>query len=96
MLEKVLDAERFPFALIRVIRDTKDSSMLHVTITLHGTSKTWKIPAKIENLAGAIRIYGQMTFNQTDFGITPFSILGGAIQVQDGLDLHFQIHAVEN
>lgn len=96
MLEKVLDAERFPFALIRVIRETKDSPILHVTITLHGTSRTFVIPAQVENLAGAIRLHGQMTFNQTDFGITPFSILGGAIQVQDRLDLHFQIHAVEN
>lgn len=96
MLEKVLEAEHFPFALISVIRDTKGSSALHVTITLHGTSKTWEVPAQIENLAGGIRLHGQMTFNQTDFGITPFSILGGAIQVQDKLDLRFQIHAVEN
>ena len=78
------------------VRTAKDSSTLEVMITLHGTTKTWKIPAQIENLVDGIRIHGQMAFNQTDFGITPFSILGGAIQVQDRLDLHFQIHAVKN
>ena len=96
MLEKVLNAERFPFALIHVTRTAHDSSTLQVMITLHGTSKVFVIPAQIENMAGGIRIQGQMTFNQTDFGITPFSILGGAIQVQDRLDLRFQILAVKN
>jgi len=34
-----------------------------------------------------------MSLNQTDFGITPLSVLGGAIQVQDKLDLRFHIVA---
>ena len=96
MLEKVLDAERFPFALISVKRRPADSSTLQVTITLHGTSKTWEVPVQIESLANGIRISGQMAFNQTDFGITPFSILGGAIQVQDKLNLRFEIFATRN
>jgi len=45
MLEKVLDAERYPFALIHVTRRSADSSTLQVTITLHGTSKIWEVPA---------------------------------------------------
>lgn len=96
MLEKVLDAQQFPFALIRVIRDTTGGPMLQVTITLHGTGKTFEVPAQIENLVDGIRISGQMAFNQTDFGMTPFSVLGGAIQVQDRLDLRFKIYAGRN
>lgn len=94
MLEKVLDAERFPFVLIHVNRAANDSSTLQVMITLHGKSKTWEIPAQIHTLAEGIKISGQMTFNQSDFGITPFSILGGAIQVQDSLSLQFRIQAL--
>jgi hypothetical protein len=93
MLEKVLDAERFPFALIRAKRSSADSPVLQVTLTLHGTSKTFEVPAQIENLVDGFRINGQMAFNQTDFGMTPFSVLGGAIQVQDRLDLRFVIFA---
>lgn len=96
MLEKVLDAERYPFALINVTRSPADSSILQVTITLHGTTKTWEVPVQIESLANGIRISGQMAFNQTDFGITPSSILGGAIQVQDKLSLRFEIFATRN
>ena len=94
MLEKVLDVERFPFVLIHVNRTANDSSTLQVMITLHGKSKTWEIPAQIHTLADGIKISGQMTFNQSDFGITPFSILGGAIQVQDSLSLQFRIQAL--
>lgn len=95
MLDKVLESGRFPFALIRITRGTTDRSALSVTITLHGTVKTFEIPAQIETMPGGLKISGQMTFNQTDFGITPFSILGGALQVQDRLDLHFRVIATE-
>jgi hypothetical protein len=37
-----------------------------------------------------------MSFNQSDFGITPLSILGGAIRVQDSVDLRFNILAQHN
>lgn len=96
MLEKVLDSGSFPFALIHVSRGATDSSKLTVTITLHGTMQTFEIPAQIETLAGGTEISGQMVFKQTDFGIVPFSILGGALQVQDRLDLRFRIFAAGN
>jgi len=31
--------------------------------------------------------------NQTDFAITPYSLLGGAIAVKDALELRFRISA---
>jgi hypothetical protein len=96
MLEKVLESGRFPFALIRVTRGTADRSKLIVTITLHGVMRAMEIPAQIETLPGGIGISGRMTFNQTYFGIVPFSILGGALQVQDSLDLRFRILAGGN
>lgn len=96
MLEKVLESERFPFAYIQVSRAAAESKALKVTITLHGTEKTFEIPAQIEILPGGIGIGGQIKFNQTDFGIVPYSVLGGALQVQDGLELNFLIVAVAN
>jgi hypothetical protein len=93
MLETVLESGRFPFALVRVTRGTADRSKLTVTITLHGAMRAIEIPAQIETLPGGIGISGRMTFNQTDFGIVPFSILGGTLQVQDSLDLRFRIFA---
>jgi len=93
MLDKVLVTGRYPFALIHVARETPDSPILRVTITLHDTTQSFDVPAQIETVAGGIKISGQLAFKQSDFGITPFSILGGAMQVQDKLDLRFRIFA---
>lgn len=93
MLDKVLETEKFPFAHIHINRESTESTMLTVAISLHGTTQTFEVPLKIENLERGIKISGQMSFNQSAFGITPLSILGGALQVQDRLDLNFRIVA---
>jgi polyisoprenoid-binding protein YceI len=95
MLEKVLEAEKFPFALIRVSgADPKQArATLSVAITLHGETRTIEAPAEIEADSGQLSVSGRLSFDQTDFGITPYSLLGGAIAVQNRVDLHFRIRA---
>jgi hypothetical protein len=93
MLDKVLETNLYPDAQIHVAYVGNDRSKLSVTIKLHGKTKTFVLPAALETYAQGIKISGNIEFNQTDFGMTPFSILGGAIQVLDGLALHFEIVA---
>ncbi|HEY9033318.1 MAG TPA: YceI family protein, partial [Pseudomonadales bacterium] len=95
MLNKVLEAEQFPFALIQVRRSNSNTDILQVAITLHGKQQTFETPAMIETLADGLKISGELQFRQSDFGITPFSILGGALQVQDQVHLRFSIVAGE-
>jgi hypothetical protein len=92
MLNKVLDADRFPYALMQITRKGSESN-LNVSITLHGMTRTFDVPASIETKEDGMIVSGKMTFNQSDFGIVPFSILNGAIQVQDRLDMRFHIVA---
>jgi len=91
MLNKVLEVDRYPTALMHIER--KGEAMLSVTITLHGTTRTFDVPAQIASTADGLTVSGKMTFNQSDFGIVPFSILNGAIQVADRLDMRFNIVA---
>lgn len=93
MLAKVLEADRYPYAVIHVMRPDPASSVLRVSITLHGATRTYGVPARIETDGNHADVNGQLTLNQTDFGMVPFSVLGGAIQVQDRMDLHFHIVA---
>ncbi|MDM0105803.1 YceI family protein [Variovorax sp. J22R24] len=95
MLDKVLEAQRFPFALIHVstMEKTPTGSRLDVAITLHGVSRRFEVPAQVETMQGEMSVAGTLEFKQSDFGIVPFSILGGAMQVQDGLSLRFMIRA---
>ena len=95
MLEKVLEAEKFPFALIQVsgTNTMRGDVTLNVAITLHGSTRTLQVPARIEADAGEMSVTGGFSFDQTDFGITPYSLLGGAIAVKNGVELRFRIRA---
>lgn len=93
MLEKTLASKRFPYAFIHIARLDGSRPALNVSITLHGITRTYKVQAKIEAVPSRIVVDGRMSFNQTDFGIIPFSVIGGVLQVQDKLDLRFHILA---
>jgi len=95
MLAKVLEADKFPFALISVAGASakEKKTTLAVAITLHGHMRTLQVPAEIEADAEKISVTGRLSFEQTDFGITPYSLLGGAIAVQNRVDLRFRIIA---
>ena len=95
MLGKVLETARYPFALIRITRAAVEQSTLNVSITLHGITRAVEIPATTETIGDGIAVSGRMSINQSDFGIVPFSVMGGAMQVQDRLDLRFRIVANE-
>ena len=95
MLEKVLEAEKFPFVLVRVsgVDARQGGVTLNVAITLHGSTHALQAPARIDADAGEMSVTGRLSFDQTDFGITPYSLLGGAIAVQNRVDLRFRIIA---
>lgn len=93
MLATTLDAEHYPYALIHATSADASRRTLNVSITLHGVTRNFEVPVQTENVRDGIVVDGKMSFNQTDFGITPLSVLGGAIQVQDKLDLRFHIVA---
>ena len=96
MLEKVLETEKFPFVLIQVsgANTMRGDVTLNVAITLHGSTRTLQVPARIEADAGVVSVTGGFSFDQTDFGITPYSLLGGAIAVKNGVGLRFRIRAL--
>jgi polyisoprenoid-binding protein YceI len=94
MLEKVLEAEKFPFALIRVSGAGKGSGDIGVALTLHGKTRTLKVPAQITADGKQISVSGKLSLNQTDFGITPYTLFGGALAVRDAVNVRFSIRAV--
>jgi len=95
MLEKVLEAEKFPFALIQIrgANTRQRDGTLPVEITLHGIARTLQARVRIDADTGGMNVTGSLSFDQTDFGITPYSLLGGAIAVGNRLDLRFRIPA---
>ena len=93
MLEHVLDAGEYPFVLVGVRRIDNDRAAVEVSIGLHGVTRVTRVPVQFDGGPDDRVVAGRLTLKQTEFGIAPLSVLGGAIQVQDAVDLRFRIRA---
>lgn len=92
MRDKVLEVDRFPYALVHATVKDGDRA-LRVSITLHGTTRSFDVPGKVDADAQRVEASGRLSFDQSAFGITPYSVLGGAVAVRDRLDLRFDVRA---
>lgn len=92
MLTKVLDAGRYPIVSVRAERGAAGEP-LRVAITLHGVTRDYAIPVDLREENGVMTVSGKVDLNQTDFGLVPFSVMGGAMSVQDKMELRFSLVA---
>jgi hypothetical protein len=90
-----LQASEHPYAVIAVAGVQTDAAgtSLQATIALRGVTRAARIPVQIEQSSEQLTVMGRMSLQQSNFGIVPLSILGGALVVQDRVDVRFQIHA---
>ncbi len=90
-----LDAERYPEIHVRSVRLTGPEwgPDLTVRIGLHGVERDITLPVAISREGDELTVTGSFDIKQTDFGITPLSILGGGIQVADTVRIRFRIVA---
>jgi YceI-like domain len=91
----VLDGEHFPSITLRsaAASGAWPQPIVRVAVTLKGVEHEQEIPVVVERDASGVVARGELRLNQTDFGMTPFSVAGGAIQVADTLEIRFQIAA---
>ncbi|MGL6222181.1 MAG: YceI family protein [Steroidobacteraceae bacterium] len=92
---EVLDAAAFPLITLRSLAASGDWSqpVLKVAVQLRGVSRAHEIPVQVECDALGLVVRGELRLNQSDYGITPFAVAGGAIQVADTLEIRFVIAA---
>jgi polyisoprenoid-binding protein YceI len=88
--DRVLDVQRFPE--IRFVSRSitpQDGARFQVRgdLTLHGATRSVEFPLTFSN----DRYTGSVKLKQTDFGIAPVSIAGGAIKVKDVIDVILEI-----
>jgi polyisoprenoid-binding protein YceI len=92
---EVLDGEHFPTI---TLRSTASSGVwpqpsVRVAVTLKGVEREQEVAVVVERDADSLLARGELRLNQTEFGITPFSVAGGAIRVADTLEIRFVIAA---
>lgn len=91
----LLDAAHFPVVNIRSaqVAGSPDKPVMTVRITLHGAQHQFKVPVTLTVSAHGVTADGSFAIQQTDFGLSPFSILGGGLQVANQVKVKFHIVA---
>lgn len=93
--ERVLDAARFATIEIRSLALSGPAAGMDVAlrIRLHGVERDMVVPTVVELSDGRIVASAFFSIRQSDFGITPLSVLGGALQVADTVKVRLRLVA---
>ncbi|OBG56355.1 YceI family protein [Mycobacterium sp. E735] len=88
---KSLDASRFPEIrfVARAVDKTGDGYRLSGELTVRGKTRNHVIELRTEDLGDAWRMSTESTVRQTDYGVKPYSLLMGSLQVADDVALSF-------
>lgn len=96
MNDVVLESGKYPKITFRstgVSNFTGSGLTVNGNLTLHGTTKPIAIPVALAATPQQLRATGKYTLRQTDFGITPYSALGGTVKVKNEVVISFNIIA---
>ena len=96
---KSLDANRFPEIRFtaQVIEKTGDGYRLTGKLQIRGTSRDHVIDLRTEDLGDSWRMSVESRVRQTDYGIKPYSLLMGSMQVADDVSVSFTaVHAKDD
>lgn len=88
--DKVLDVQRLPeirFVSTSILPQDGGRFQVRGDLTLHGTTRAVEFPVSLskDHYTGSVKL------KQTDFGISPVSIAGGAVKVKDVIEIVFEI-----
>ncbi|MDH4107181.1 MAG: YceI family protein [Gammaproteobacteria bacterium] len=94
-----LESADYPWAMLAVDTSLPDGiagaadASIRVTVSLHGVNRELDVPVLVVLDESRIDVESQFTIRQTDFGIEPYSALGGALRVQDELSVSVRLQA---
>jgi polyisoprenoid-binding protein YceI len=89
----VLNAAEFPVITVTsvTLTGTPDALSADLTISVAGHEANISLPCSLQGDAHTLIAAGSTELRQTAIGLTPYSLLHGALQVQDAMQLKFSI-----
>ncbi|MGA9586780.1 MAG: YceI family protein [Terracidiphilus sp.] len=100
MNEQVLESARSPEIVYEAptitvarLEGALYSATLIGTLSFRGITRNQTVSARIAAFDEMIRASGEISLNQSDYGIKPVSVAGGALKVKDELKLSFEMVA---
>jgi hypothetical protein len=94
---EVLDAENYPRVELQSVRIEGALPDVSVTarITIKQATREVIVPVKVTMTGDRLSAAGEFAIQQTEFGMKPFSVAMGALEVKDRLDVRFNIEAIK-
>ena len=95
----LLNAAKFPRITLRSagLRASSGASprdiVAQVLVQLAGQRRLIDVPVRYTVQDHEVTVTGRFPLRQTDLGLTPFSALGGALKVRDGMDIRLHLVA---
>ena len=88
-----LEADRFPLVHVRSLGTSGEAPKIaaRIQIELHGQQRELWVPLDVQGLPERLVVTGTLVLRQSDFGIKPFSVLGGLLAVEDELVVEFRL-----
>jgi polyisoprenoid-binding protein YceI len=100
MNEQVLEVAKYPeilyeAATVSVMRleSALYSATLNGNLSFHGVTRSQPVTTRIAEFGDMLRASGEFTMRQSDYGIKPIAVAGGALKVKDELKLSFEMVA---
>lgn len=93
--EDMLDAAGHPYVVISSsgIEGSFDDLRVTFDITIRDATRRRTAPVSVRRDEDGLRAEGRLELLQSDFGIEPFEVLGGALRVEDRVELVFTVAA---
>lgn len=91
---KLLEAEKFPdisFRSTSVKQTDANTAAVEGVLTVHGVSRPVSLTVQRDGAFYA----GSAKMKQTDYGMTPVSVAGGAVKVKDEVKVEFRVTATQ-
>jgi polyisoprenoid-binding protein YceI len=91
----VLDAEHYPQISLRSenLQLDGDRLMTQVEVRIRDQVRSFTVPVSYTVNSNEVLAEGALVLKQSDLGLTPFTALLGALQVQDEMQLQFRLVA---
>ena len=90
-----LAAQQYPQVLVTgvVVEGGAERAEIDVKLSIRGISQTVRSPVTFTRRDGQLIITGQLEIKQSDYGMTPFSVMLGALTVLDAVRVEFDLLA---
>jgi polyisoprenoid-binding protein YceI len=100
MNREVLEVDRYPeirYDASAISVSTLDSDLysadLNGDLSFHGVTRKQPVTVRIAMMGERLRASGDFTMRQSDYGIKPVSVAGGALKLKDELRFSFDVIA---